>query len=412
MQGTADASIPSADARCAPLPAANGAVEVSNAADLIAMAYAAQPGTTIVLADGTYMLGGQILQLRAEGVTVRSKSGDREKVILDGEYSQATGEVVAVTASNVTVADLTIAHAYTHAIHVQTSSGDVHGTRIYDVHVIDALEQGVKINLDAAGSHFPDDGTIACSHIELTTAGRPQVRDNCYTGGIDAHGARGWTVRDNLIEGFFCAQGLSEHGVHFWTGSRDTLIERNQIRNCARGVGLGLGETTSSSSDGWRTYADDPCPNHAPVGHYGGVVRNNFVFADDAALFASDSGFDSGVALEQACDASVLHNTVFAVTPPRSSAIEWRFANTSALVVNNLANAPFVNRGSGATATTNGNLDAATAGFFVDATQGDLHLVPTAAAKGKGAPVAAGLCDDDIDGDPRVRPDVGADELR
>ena len=94
--------------------------------------------------------------------------------------------------------------------------------------------------------------------------------------------------------------------------------------------------------------------------------------------------------------------------------IEWRFANTSALVVNNLANAPFVNRGSGATATTNGNLDAATAAFFVDATQGDLHLVPTAAAKGKGEGenVAAGLCDDDIDGDPRVRPDVGADELR
>jgi hypothetical protein len=61
---------------------------------------------------------------------------------------------------------------------------------------------------------------------------------------------------------------------------------------------------------------------------------------------------------------------------------------------------------------TAGNLDDATAGFFVDAANGDLHLLAAAPAKGAGAAVPAGACDDDIDGDPRTRHDVGADEIR
>src|SRR5262249_41468920 len=149
---------------------------------------------------------------------------------------------VAVTGSHVTIADLTISRAYTHAIHVQTTDAkDTVGTTIFNVHVSDALEQGIKINLNGAQTHYHDDGVVPCSLIELSSTGRSMVRNNCYTGGIDAHGARGWRIHDNIIKGFFCAQGLSEHGVHFWTGSRDTIVERNRIFNCARGVGFGLG---------------------------------------------------------------------------------------------------------------------------------------------------------------------------
>jgi hypothetical protein len=409
-----DATVPAGPA-CAPLPVTGHVVNADTSADLPSVVRSAASGDTILLADGTYKLGGVILQMSTDHVALRSKSGNREAVILDGERSAATGEVIAVTASDVTVADLTIANAYTHAIHVQTTdASDVLRTTIFNVHVLDALEQGIKINENGAGTHFTDDGTIACSHIELTSAGRPQVRNNCYTGGIDGHGARGWRVRDNLIEGFYCAQGLSEHGVHFWTGSRDTVVENNRIFNCARGVGFGLGETTGSSSDAWRTYTDKPCGAATPVGHYGGVVRNNFVFADAPALFASAAGFDSGIDFEQACLASAVHNTVFGATPPLSSAIEWRFLNSSATVINNLANAPFKNRGNGATETASGNVATATAGLFVDASSGDLHLAaPATGARGAGTAVAPGLADEDIDHDPRTAPrDVGADQMR
>jgi hypothetical protein len=81
-------------------------------------------------------------------------------------------------------------------------------------------------------------------------------------------------------------------------------------------------------------------------------------------------------------------------------------------VVDNLANAPFKNRGNGATATVNGNVATATATLFVGASQGDLHLAsPATGVRGAGVTVAPGLCDDDIDGDPRARRDVGADEM-
>jgi hypothetical protein len=124
------------------------------------------------------------------------------------------------------------------------------------------------------------------------------------------------------------------------------------------------------------------------------------------------AGFDSGVSLEQACDAAVVHNTIFGATAPLSSAVEWRFASTSAAVTNNLSNGRFRDRGGGATATAAGNVETATAAFFVDATSGYLHLSSGAtAAIGNGAAVAAGVCDEDIDGEERTAlRDVGADQ--
>ena len=46
---------------------------------------AAQTGDTIRLADGTYVLP-QALLFRTPGVTFRSASGNRDSVILDGQY--------------------------------------------------------------------------------------------------------------------------------------------------------------------------------------------------------------------------------------------------------------------------------------------------------------------------------------
>jgi hypothetical protein len=413
--GTSGDSGTSAPTGCTPLPATGRAVDIGPSDDLTQAVRNAASGDTLLLADGTYALANTILQMRTNNVALRGKSGNREAVILDGMQSAATGEVIAVTGSDVTIADLTIVNAYTHAIHVQTTdTADTLRTTIYNVHIKDALEQAIKINLNAGETHFPDDGVVACSHIELTSAGRPNVRNNCYTGGVDAHGSRGWVIRDNSIEGFYCASGLSEHGVHFWTGSRGTVVERNRIFNCARGVGFGLGETTASSSDTWRTYTDEPCSGKRPVGHYGGVVRNNFIFANDPALFSSASGFDSGITFEQACTGTAVHNTIYGTTPPSSSAIEWRFANTSVTIQNNLANAVFKDRGGGAVATASANLGTATASMFVDAAQGDLHLSSQATAvRGVGVPVGSDICEDDIDGEPRSsQRDLGADQAR
>ena len=117
---------------------------------------------------------------------------------------------------------------------------------------------------------------------------------------------------------------MSEHAIHVWTGSRDTLVDRNVIINSARGIGFGLGLAVSG-----RSYSDSPCGGAANIGHFGGAITNNFVVANDARLFASGAGFDTGIGLEQSCETAVLHNTIVSTVPPRSSSIEWRFPEYS-----------------------------------------------------------------------------------
>jgi hypothetical protein len=396
---------------CPPLAGPTGrVVSISNVAELVSAVNGALVGDTVSIADGVYDLDGAYLRIDTPNVTLRSASGNREAVVLDGNYT--TTEIVQVVASNVTIADLTLREAYNHPIHVMSSgTADTVGTLVYNVHIVDPGEQAIKINPYTAESalYFPDEGEIACSHIELTDAGRPHIRNNCYTGGIDGHQARDWVIRDNVIEGFWCPTGLSEHGVHMWVSCRDTLVERNVFRDNARGIGLGMLESASNK----RAYSDNPCPGAGGgyVDHYGGVIRNNLVFASDGGLFSSQYGFDCGICLWQACGARVLHNTVVSTQAPFSS-IEWRFGNTDVDLVNNLVSHNLRDRGG--SATLEGNVTGASLALFVDGEGGDLHLASTAAAAIDQviAPLDA---PDDIDGDSRpVGPtsDVGADEFR
>lgn len=398
-----------ASSLCGPLPPPGGdVVTVSTVTQLVNAVNAAVPGRTILVADGTYSLNGQYLRIDDPNVTVRGQSGNRDAVILDGNY--LTTEIFQIVASNVTIADLTLREAYDHPIHVMASGSHVLDTLIYDVHVIDPGQQAIKVNPTAGEAYYVDHGTVACSRIELTDAGRSLIRDNCYTGGIDVHAGVGWTVRDNEIDGFWCPVGLSEHAVHFWNNARDTRVERNSLRNNARGVGFGMKVSEPSPS---RTYSDDPCPaaGGGYVDHYGGSVRNNMVAADDAGLFASEYGFDCGICFWQACGAEALHNTVYSANPGQSfSSIEWRFAHTQVDLVDNLVNLTMRAR-DGAAAISSGNLTTAQASWFAAPLAGDLHLT-TAASAAIDQGVSSALSDD-FDGEARPRgvaPDVGADE--
>jgi hypothetical protein len=386
-------------------------VVVNSVAALTAALGAAQPNATILVEDGTYTFtGGAYVYLDKPGVTLRGRSGDATRVIFDANYQQGNGQsVVNIAANGVTVADLTVQRAYDHPIHVRpafTNPTSLTGVRIYRVRIIDPGQQALKVNGDGAFTQTMNDGTVACSLMRLTAAGRTRIRDNCYTGGLDAHAARNWTIRDNRIEGFWCPAGLSEHGIHCWKGCRDWTVERNVLVDNARGIGFGLGDSTAG-----RTYPDDPCPGVTNYGAVGGVIRNNFITVSDAQVFASAAGFDTGIGLEKACaDVKVLHNTVFSTQAPLSSSIEWRFAGTTATVTNNLTSHRQLER-QGALATQSGNLSNATGSMFVAPATGDVHLRPGSAPVNQGVGVPAGQADQDIDGHPRgALRDVGADE--
>lgn len=392
---------------CPPLPSPSDTIiKVATVEQLQHAVRNAIPGTTILVADGTYNLNGVSLVFNTPNVTLRSASGDHAAVVLDGAYQSRA--IALINASRVTLADLTMRRADKHVIHVMsTARGDTVNTRIYNVHIIDPGEQAIKINTTAPG-HYPDYGEIACSRIELTDAGRPRIRNNCYTGGIDAHKARGWLVRDNVIKGFWCPEGLAEHAVHFWDGSRDTVVERNRLNNNARGIGFGMTDKGST-----RMYPDNPCPAaQGYVDHHGGTIRNNFIFTGRKDLFAAQDGADCGICLWQSCQTQVLHNTIYSTDPLRTfSSIEWRFGNTRADIINNLVNVAMQKR-DGASANVSGNVTNAKADWFVNAELGDLHLVERATSVIDQATSFQGVTDD-IDG--ACRPagptaDVGAHE--
>jgi polygalacturonase len=397
--------IPPPPATCEPLPAPTGPVinvGPSQAGELRSIVNDAASGTTIMLEDGTYMMNGgdstHRLQFSTPGLTLRSASGNREAVILDADYS--TDEIISIYASNTTLADITLARAYNHPIHASgNSSGNIEGVLIHNVHIIDPGQQAVKVNA-SYDLTYVDSSVLECSLIELTDAGRPHIRDNCYTGGLDAHAAWGWIVRNNIFRGFWCESGLSEHGVHMWRTCRDTLVESNVFIDCARGIGFGMGEGGTGDD---RVYDDNPYPSVGYMGHIDGIMRNNFIFA-------GISGFDAGITLEQAHGSVVVHNTVVSTVEPFSS-IEWRWDNTDVRILNNLVSHNLRDRGGSAELVT--NIENAELAWFEDPSAGDLHLTTAAsAAVDAGTPLEAGLCDTDIDGDARdSSPDIGADEV-
>ena len=96
---------------CPPLSAPTGnIVNVSTVSQLQNAVNSASSGDTILIADGTYNLNGVYLRIETPNVILRSENGNRDDVILDGNY--ITTEIIQIVASNVTIADITLREAY------------------------------------------------------------------------------------------------------------------------------------------------------------------------------------------------------------------------------------------------------------------------------------------------------------
>lgn len=380
----------------------------------------AQDSDIIELEDGTYTFpeasGANSytgLYFTKANVTLRSRSGDASAVILDSEYRDLGGSTAPITISapGITIMDLSVKRSIFHLIHISGDKGD--DTVVQNVRLIDGGQQFFK---SSAGSGTIDDGVISCSDFTMTAQGRDNAwgyggqngNTTCYTGGIDTHEAKNWKVTDNRFEGIYCnaggvqrpahgkkgdqrggmtyTGGLSEHAIHMWDSPQGSghLVARNQIINCARGIGFGF---------------------RAEV--YGAKVLNNMIFTEHAG----SREHDVAISLERAHDSLVAHNTVMATHPQAySSSIEYRFNSTANLkLLNNLTSHRIRSRDN-AQGTLDGNVTEAKADWFKDAPSGELHLkscdIVVIAGKAEVSEVM-----DDLDGQPRGQsPDVGADQ--
>lgn len=398
-------------------PGADGTVMVDGAATTLrAVVSSAASGDTILLEDGDYPLpeagpGGYTgLYFTTPDITLRSRSGDPQAVVIDGRYvSQGNGSApITIDATGIVVAHITVRRSIFHLIHIW-AGGD--GALVHDVHLVDGGQQFLKSSVNDG---TVDDVEVSCSRFVMTPEGRDNVwgygpqggNTTCYTGGIDTHNARNWSVHDSHFEGIYCDAtgvqrpahgqfpeqrdgmtyngGLSEHGIHMWDSEEGTghVIARNRIVDCARGIGIGLVD---------------------PV--YGTTVVNNMV----TSVHAGSGEHDVGIIMERAIDSIVAHNSVIFTHPQAySNGIEYRWGETSNLSLHgNLSNRGITAR-DGATASISDDLSGADPSWFADPEAGDLHLVDCAGPGSAGLHPAA---PDDFDGEDRSDPTVpGADE--
>ena len=363
-------------------------VTVGTAAELqsaVASANSAGGNRIIALRDGTYTLTGTLF-VNASNVTITGQSGARDKVIIQGDAMSADATVKALiraAGSNFTVSNVTLQKSGNHLLQV-AGEQNADGAVVRNVVFRDAFEQMLKVSIDQNNYAVTgDNGLIENSVFEYTAGIGPQY----YIGGIDVHGGKNWVVRNNTFRNIISpSQTQAEFAIHFWNQSANTLVEKNVIVDCDRGIGFGLDAR----------------------GNTGGVIRNNMIYhAANKGSFA-----DVAIYLENSPDTQVYNNSIFTEhSYPRS--IEYRFAATSGvLIVNNLANRP-VGARDGAAGTVGSNVENAAASWFTAPTSGNLHLAATRSGVVDAGRTVSGLTDD-IDGDTRPKGaavDIGADEF-
>ncbi len=350
---------------------------VSNVPELLdAVAYANTNGNVeILLEDGTYQLDG-MLWIDGINVGFRGNSGNRDAVVVRGQgmVGGATTHIFNVDGDYFAVQDMTIGFVSQHAVQIH-GEDDADYPYFNNVVFTDTGEQMLKVSTDYGGSHS-NNGIVENCSFEYSAGIGPQY----YIGGVDGHQCRDWTVRDCYFYGIISPEAdLAEHAIHFWSESEGTVVERNRITDCDRGIGFGLGGS----------------------GHGEGIIRNNFVHTTR----------DVGIGLENASGVDVYNNSLYTVDYANS--IEYRFPGTSGgEIINNLTSGAIASR-DGGSATLASNVTSAQSSWFQNAATGDLHLSSTAAGV-----VDAGqtLVDVILDFDSEERPsglayDIGGDEV-
>ena len=412
LTGDGPSSVP-LPASCATLPMnpANTVVSVTPGmiANLPAVMASLQPRTTLVFSPGDYDLSSVgPLVVTASDVTLRSASGDPADVSVRGNLGKP---LVIVRADRVVITGMSLRRGDSAIVLGDTApASDV---TLYKLAVSES--RGAAI-VAPGTSTYADRVTLACSTIAFGDAGRTALAAGgfpCDAMGLHVVSGRTWRVYDTTFDDFSCTSGEAV-AVWFHGRSFDVEIARDRIRNSH--VGLRIGIATEPTN---RRYDDEPSCAVAQASIAAMHVRafNNIIYEDGRAT----PYFDSAIAVWNACDIDLNHNTLSIASVEVFSAIESRFAASTELRIRNNALTDVAPAG-GVTlrlrdgapaATTRGNVIGDLTTLFTDATAEQLAPASTSplrdAADCSGQPIG---CDADYFSRQRGQPaDVGAIEV-
>ncbi len=374
---------------CNALPApgtSETVVTVSTMTELQSALSAASGPTTIYLNNGTYTVNtSTFVNVSKNNITIRSTSGNRDDVIIQGGGMAGIGTVHGfyIDADNVTIADVTVKNVQKHGFFVNPGSDDC---LFHNVRGVDCGEQIFKAS-GGATSAAKNNGIIECSLFEYTTT-LDDGDDGWYTNGIDLLYCHNWIIRDNTIRNIkhnpSLTTNLAGPAILIWKESTNTIIERNKIIDCDFGISFG------NAGEGG-------------VSHTGGIIRNNFI--------KGYSSSDFGIGLVYAPNAKVINNTVYSPGGWGYS-IEARFSQTSnCIIMNNFCDEAIWDDRNGATCTLTSNSTTASSSDFVDISTGDLHLISGSTSAANAGTISTDrTMDIDCNNITDNQPDVGADE--
>lgn len=377
-----------------PLPPPQGPViPVSTVEELFAAADKVPPGGTILLADGHYLLP-RYFELHTDGVTLRSASGRRDRVVLDGAKSRHIELLGIRGAKDVTIADLTIQNIRANGIKINADLG-ANRVRIYNCVIHNIWQRGIKgpaVPAERREALRPTDCRVEyClfyndrpKQFADDPSDRPDTFDGNYVGGIDVMFPRRWTIADNVFVGIQGRTRQARGAIFLWHDAQECVVERNVIVDCDSGICLG------------NSYRPAGIAMHAT----GCIVRNNFVVRCP----------ENGILADYTRRCRIVHNTIHDPGSRLRRLIRLVHDNEDLLVANNLLSGPEMRIETTSEVRRSGNVTRPLTEVFADAAGGDLHL----------ARFVPGVCDaaepvadvtEDIDRQRRGRrPDVGADE--
>jgi hypothetical protein len=403
-----DSSAPVGNGACMPAPAlpplsvsdpGKTVVQISSEIQLQSALSNLSDNTVLHLAPGTYALSNT-LWVNRNNITIRGDSNRCDEIILLGKgMENASGantvpHGIWTASNNLKVQNLTIRDVYYHPVSV---NGTGQAPEIYNVRMLDAGEQFIKIN-PVSFSNGSDNGRVEYSVMKYTAA--PPVSNHGggtgYTNGVDVHAGSNWLIRHNRFENFHTpdsAQNLFNPAVLMWNGASNSMVENNVFIDVDRAIAFGL-----------QNRAND---------HSGGMIRNNMIVMRENLYSAQRrANSDAAIVIWSSPNTQVLHNTVVTQGNTNKS-IELRFSSNGADIRNNLTDAPIADRSNNQFTEAN-NVLRTDASIYRNTADGDLHLTSAVIGVVNNAPVLPAVRVD-IDGDSRdddQTSDAGADEYR
>jgi lysophospholipase L1-like esterase len=372
-------------------PPTGPTIKVSNVQQLITALDEIEPGGTILLEDGHYMMP-RYVEIKTDKVTLRGASGNPDRVIIDGANSQH-GELIGLSrCTGVTIADLTIQNAQHNGFKINSQT-NVQELTIYNCVIHNIWQRGVKsVKVPQENRELLRPKRCRIQYCLFYNDRSKNLADDPgdiaggnYVGGIDIMYATDWVISDNVFINIQGATREARGAIFIWHESQDCVIERNIIIDCDAGICLG------------NPYRPQDTPYHC----LRCTARSNFITRAP----------EGGIVTVYTRDCKVIHNTIYEPDSRLGRLIRLVYDNEGLVVAGNLLGGPEIRNESSSQVVFVNNLAKDLTGAFVDPARGDLHITERATDvidKAKPLPDVT----TDIDAQPRdSTPDIGADEF-